>query len=138
VLEDTFVYSFNQIVESYEESMQFDIENDDNYGLIQRIIDVLEEADRYGYCEKFKEHYCISNIDTLIINEILTDREETGYLYDLLIDIDNSEDVQHLCEIYVFDNQSYNSIHEIILPELKEIYKELDKNKSKNNKEIER
>lgn len=138
VLNDSFIYSLNEIVEGYEENMQFNIENDYDYELIQKIMDVLNEADRYEYCHKFKEKYGISEIDTLIIDEILKDKQEVEYLHDLLIDIDNNEHIQYLCEINIFNNEYYNSIHENILPELKEIHKELDKNKDKKSKEMER
>jgi len=138
VIDDTFIYSLNEIVEGYEESVQFDLENDENYELIQMIIDVLEEAGKYDFTKKFMNRYDISSIDTLLIADILKEKEEINYLRDLMIYLNDSETIQYYCEIKVFDNKCYDNIHKKILPELKEIYKELDKNKSKKNKGNER
>lgn len=138
VINDSFIYSLNEIVEGYEESVQLDLENDENYELTQMIMDVLNDIDNYNYCDKLKKRYGISEIDTLIVDEILNDRYETEYLHDFLIDINNDEHVQHLCNIKLLSNQYYNNIHQKILPELREKYKEFDKNKSKKNKEKER
>lgn len=138
VIEDNFICCFNEIVENYEEGMQFNIENDYDYELIQMIMDVLGDIDNYNYCDKFKKRYGISEIDTLIVDEILNDKHETEYLHDFLIDINNDEHIQHLCNIKLLSNQYYNNIHQKILPELREKYKEFDKNKSKKNKKKER
>lgn len=138
VINDSFIYSLNEIVENYEECMQFNIENDYDYELTQMIMDVLSDIDNYNYCDKLKKRYGISEIDTLIVDEILNDRYETEYLHDFLIDINNDEHIQHLCNIKLLSNQYYNNIHQKILPELKEKYKEFDKNKSKSSKEMER
>jgi len=138
VINDSFIYSLNEIVENYEECMQFNIENDYDYELTQMIMDVLSDIDNYNYCDKLKKRYGISEIDTLIVDEILNDRYETEYLHDFLIDINNDEHIQHLCNIKLLSNQYYYNIHKKILPELREKYKEFDKNKSKSSKEMER
>lgn len=138
VLNDSFIYSLNEIIEGYEDNIQFDLENNKNYKLIQDIMDVLNESDRYGYCDKLKERYCISQIDTLVIEEMLNDKQELEYLNDFLIEIKDNEHIQYLCEIMIFNNEYYNNINDKILPQIKEINKELNRNITKNNKEMER
>lgn len=138
IINDNFIYSFNEIVENYEVDVEDSLESCRELGFFQKIADVLNEADNYNYCDDLKEKYGVSEFDVLLIDEILMDRDETRYLHDFLIDIDNDEHIQYLCENHTFNNEYYNNIQEIILPKLKEYYKELDKNKSKKNKEIER
>ena len=138
VIEDNFICCFNEIVESYQLDVENSLELCREDEFFQKIADVLNEADNYNYCDKLKERYGVSEFDILLIDEILMDREETRYLHDFLIDIDNDEHIQYLCENKTFNNEYYNNIHKIILPELKEYYKELDKNKSKSSKEMER
>jgi len=138
VINDSFIYSLNEIVEGYEESVQFDLENDENYELIQKIINVISEADRSGYCDKLRERYSISEFDTLLIDEILKDNQERKYLNDFLNDIKDNEDIQYLCEIMVFNNKYYNDIEKIILSQIKEIDKEMRNDRIKKTKEMER
>lgn len=138
VLEDSFIYSFNEFVKNYEEDAEIYIEVDEKRELIQMITDVLNEADRYDCCEKLKERYNVSQIDTFLIDEVLRDKQELEYLNDFLIDIKDNEQIQYLCESITFNNEYYNNIAEKILPQLKEINKELKRNKPQKNKEMER
>lgn len=138
VINDSFIYSLNEMVESYEESVQLDLENDENYELIQKIINVMSEVDRSGYCDKLKERYGISEIDTLIVDEILKDKQERKYLNDFLNDIKDNEHIQHLCENMAFNNRYYNDIEEKILSQIKEMDKELRNDRIKKSKEMER
>ncbi|MDO5002771.1 MAG: DUF3848 domain-containing protein [bacterium] len=133
-IEDNIEIGIVDLATDYVNSIKLKLETDSNRELIQMITNALNDFDNYDFCNNLKNRYEIEEIYEIDIYEIFNSKGGKQYLYDLFLDLKESEQLQYLNEICVVDPIDVNNIKEKILPQLEEMLKEEKKNIQINKK----
>jgi len=121
LLEEKLDEEFYDLGNDYEEKIKEKIESDKNSELIKNISEVLEELNRYEFCNYIQQKFSVEDFDVLDVYNILNTKDGAKYLYDFCDQVRNEQQLLYLKEIMVINSESIDSIDDKILPKLKEI-----------------
>lgn len=138
ILEEKLDDDFYELGSNYENKIMLEIQKDKNYQLIENISDVLTELDNYDFCTHIKQKFNVDDLDNYDVHKILYSKDGAKYLYDFCDEIRKEQQVNYLREISVLNNKKMNSIEDKILPNLKKVITDQDRNIIKSSKERER
>lgn len=137
ILKDNTDDFINEITESFENNL---MKNNKNANLIETLCDTLNELNIYGYCDRLKQRYDMSEyerFEPIIVQDIINLKQESNYLIGFFDGIKESEELNNLVENNICNQNSYYNISNIIISELKNIAKK-EQELNKKSKDLER
>lgn len=138
VIEENLEIGITDLTTDYVNDIKEKIDNDPNKELIENITEALKDFDSYDFCYHLKNKYGIEEIESIDIYQVLNSKDGKTYLYDLFSDLKDNEHLHYLNEISVINSENYDNITKEILPKLKELIKEDNKDLFKSNKSKDR
>lgn len=99
--------------------------------LIKEIVSTLQQLDNYDFCFFLKKKYNIRDFDYSNISKILEIKEGINNLKDFFEEMKDSDQLNYLTEIMLFDSSTYEGIGDRLIPGLEELYKEKTKDRAR-------
>ena len=99
--------------------------------LIKEIVSTLQQLDNYDFCFFLKKKYNIRDFDYSNINKILEIKEGINNLKDFFEEMKDSDQLNYLTEIMLFDSSTYEGIGDRLIPGLEKLYKEKTKDRAR-------
>jgi len=138
ILEDTLEDFIMDLADEYIETQEEKIQQKSNYELISNISEALIDFDRYDYNNYIKEKYEIEDFDLISVDMILNSKDGVLNLYHNFIELKNSSYLRYLNQTQVIDGTNYQNIENKIIPELRKIISQQERNNKTNKKDMER
>ena len=134
LLMEALDYNFDELGEDYENKIMLKIQKDKNYNLIKQISDSLQQLDFYDFCTDIKQRFNVDDLDEYDVYKILNSKDGGKYLYDFLDQVRYEKQVKYLLEVQALDSEKIKNIEDKILPELKNIIRQQDRNKERDSR----
>jgi len=138
ILEDTLEDFIMDLADEYIETQEEKIQQKSNYELISNISEALIDFDRYDFNNYIKEKYEIEDFDLISVDMILNSKDGVLNLYHNFIELKNSSYLRYLNQTQVIDGTNYQNIENKIIPELRKIISQQERNNKTNKKDMER
>jgi len=138
ILEDTLEDFIMDLADEYIETQEEKIQQKSNYELISNISEALTDFDRYDFNNYIKEKYEIEDFDLISVDMILNSKDGVLNLYHNFIELKNSSYLRYLNQTQVIDGTNYQNIENKIIPELRKIISQQERNNKTNKKDMER
>jgi len=138
ILEDTLADFIMDLADEYVEEQEDKIKQKDNYELISNISEALTDFDRYDYNNYIKNKYEIEDFDLITVDKILNSRDGVYCLYHHFDELKDNYDLKYLNQTQVINSNNYQNIEDKIIPELKKIIVQKEKNNKVAKSDIER
>ena len=134
LLMEALDYNFDELGEDYENKIMLKIQKDKNYNLIKQISDSFQQRDFYDFCTDIKHRFNVDDLDEYDVYKILNSKDGGKYLYDFLDQVRYEKQVKYLLEVQALDSEKIKNIEDKILPELKNIIRQQDRNKERDSR----
>ena len=138
ILEDTLADFIMDLANEYVETQEDKIKEQDNYELISIINEALTDFDRYDYNEYIKNKYEIEDFDLIVVNKILNSKDGIYCLYHHFDELKDNFDLKYLNQTQVIDSNNYQNIEDKIIPELKKLIVQQERNSKTPKRDMER
>lgn len=138
ILEDTIAGFVMNLSNEYVNKQEDKIKQKENYELILNISEALYDFDRYDFCNYIKNKFEIKRFDLISVNSILNSKDGILCLYHLFDELKDSSHLEYLNEIQVIDSKNYQNIEDSIIPELRKLVIQQERNNKISKRDTER
>jgi len=131
-------YSFGDYLKDKYEIKNFDID------LIDKVLenqDLIKEFDNYNdfnIYDYIKNKYEIDELDLISIDRILSNKNSLKDLYNQFIKLENSDYLKYFNQSQIKKNKDYQNIEDKIIPELKKLIVQQERNRKTPKRDVER
>ena len=131
-------YGFGDYIKDKYEIKNFDI------NLIDEILDnkdVIKDYDNfndYDICYYIKDKYEIDDFDLISVDGLLNDKKSLKDLYNHFTKLENSDYLKYFNQSQIRKNKDYQNIEDRIIPELKRLVMQQERNNKVSDRNMER
>lgn len=138
ILEDTLADFVMDLSDEYVEEQEDKIKQKDNYELISNISSALNDFDRYDFCNDVKNKYEIEEFDLISVDSILNSKDGIFLLYHHFDELKDNSHLKYLNQTQVIDIKNYQNIEDKIIPELRKLVIQQERNTKVSKRDMER
>ena len=103
--------------------------------------DVIKDYDNfndYDICYYIKDKYEIDDFDLISVDGLLNDKKSLKDLYNHFIKLENSDYLKYFNQSQIRKNKDYQNIEDRIIPELKRLVMQQERNNKVSDRNMER
>lgn len=128
-------YNFGDYIKEKYEIGKLDI------NLIDEILNneaMINDFDNFNICDYIKNKYEIDELDLISVDRILNDKNGLKDLYNQFIKLENTDHLKYFNQAQAKINKDYQNIEDRIIPELKKLIIQQERNNKNYKRDMER
>lgn len=128
-------YNFSDYIKDKYEIEKLDM------NLIDEILnnkDIINDFDNFNICDYIKKKYEIDELDLISVDKILNNKNSLKDLYNQFVKLESTEHLKYFNQAQARKNQNYQNIEDKIIPELRKLVIQQERNNKNYKRDIER
>ena len=128
-------YNFSDYIKDKYKIEELDL------NLIDEILnnkDIINDFDNFNICDYIKNKYEVDELDLISVDRILNNKNSLKDLYNQFIKLENSDHLKYFNQAQAKNNNNYQNIEDKIIPELKKLIIQQERNNKISKRDIER
>lgn len=128
-------YNFSDYIKD-----KYEIEKLDT-NLIDEILnnkDIINDFDNFNICDYIKKKYEIDELDLISVDKILNNKNSLKDLYNQFVKLESTDHLKYFNQSQARKNENYQNIEDKIIPELRKLVIQQERNNKNYKRDIER